>query len=919
MNNLRIVIDVIFRKIPIGCLFTGQIGLQNKHYLCETAWYLPEVKHLLMHSLNGYSPNDIENVLLKLREKWAIEAEQKTTSSVFFLLAHFTKQALCTIGNAPVVEYSHLLRWRELTHCLGEDLFTCSYLAWQDSISRHHRTFFAWRPVLATNNLRLQNLLHEGVAENHFHLQGSAPHSDLSWLSLMNKVTSRKQQFDKFLKEGKLTPDLHFGKNDLSADLYVLTMKAAYIRLFLFLKINGLLPNKQRDICVKELYLNKIDFETKEIETKFQSKEQNDFLFSPHQLNDFLFESNYSEKQLLIRLNVLQEIINSNRICFGKIIDPSSKVSQPDYWLSKDLDNQNLNGNEMLCGERMFLYECFRLIKIGDSNFRPLQDLFYTYLVIKSKFREEMIQVNNLVGFANFSTYQKRKTIFLENRDIYQRHIYRMAIHASISNQTIRSFEARISPQKTTQQIKETICSIDAAALGKSQTTVDRYLAKQTKQEVPSFFYVHHFIKEKDKARYKKDSELLLGNIQCRHHHLRKSIEKQAKAIAQLREGISNVNDRIAGIDAAASELHARPEVFAQAFRYLKYYRNKGTFDRLKEFKLQEIKATFHAGEDFYDLVDGLRAIDEAIKFLNLSEGDRLGHALALGVDTRDYYTSKQLTIMIPKQWHLDNICWLISRIRKYNLHQFSTFASHLEWHFQTLYHEIFQDYEKHKEGKTQMTTELYYEAWKLRGDNPFIYQPDGERKDESYITFWEKSGENQKYPVKGVIRYLPKVNQLYYHYHFNPEVKKKGNEIKQFEITPEYIKLVEVVQKCFQQEISQKHLGIETNPSSNYLIGTFKRYDKHPLIRFFNLGLETDPEKIRNCPQLFVSINTDDQGVFNTYLENEYALMALALEKMKDDDGKPIYNSAMIYDWLDRIRRMGLEMSFKKDQGINK
>lgn len=884
MNNIRIAIDVLFRKIQVSYLLSQLINIRNQKYLCETVWWLPEVKHLLMHSLNGYSPNDVENVLQKLGEKWAIEAEHKTNSSVFSLLTHFTQQVLCTTGNAPVIEYSHLLRWRELTHSLGEDLFTCSYLAWQDSISRHHRTFFAWRPVLATNNLRLQNLLREGVAENHFHLQGSAPHNDLSWLSLMNKVTGRKQQFDTFLKEGKLSPDLHFGKNDLSADLYVLTLKAAYIRLFLFLRVNRLLTD-----------------------------ESNNTLFSQQQLNDFLFESKFSEKQLFIRLNALQETINSNRICFGKIVDPNSKVSQPDYWLSKDLDNQNLNGNEMLCGERMFLYECFRLIKTGDSSFRPLQDLFYTYLVIKSKFREEMIQVNNRVGFANFSTYQKRKTIFLENRDIYQRHIYRMAIHSSISNQTIRSFEARISPQKTTQQIKESICSIDAAALRKTQTAVDRYLERHTQQEKPSFFYVHHFIKEKDKAKYRKDSELLLGNIQCRHHHLRKSIEKQAKAIAQLREGISTVNERIAGIDAAASELHARPEVFAQAFRYLKYYRNKGTFDRLKEFKLQEIKATFHAGEDFYDLIDGLRAIDEAIKFLNLSEGDRLGHALALGVDPRDYYNSKQLTIMIPKQWHLDNICWLISRIRKYNLHQFSTFASHLEWHFQTLYHEIFKDYETHKEGQTQMTTELYYEAWKLRGDNPFLYKPDGERKTDAYITFWEKSGENQKYPLKGVIRYLPKVNQLYYHYHFNPEVKKKGNEIKQFEITPEYIKVVEEVQKCFQKEIAQKHLGIETNPSSNYLIGTFKRYDKHPLLNFYNLGLETDPEKIRKCPQLFVSINTDDQGVFNTYLENEYALMALALEKMKDENGKPVYNPAMIYDWLDRIRRMGLEMSFKK------
>lgn len=39
---------------------------------------------------------------------------------------------------------------------------------------------------------------------------------------------------------------------------------------------------------------------------------------------------------------------------------------------------------------------------------------------------------------------------------------------------------------------------------------------------------------------------------------------------------------------------------------------------------------------------------------------------------------------------------------------------------------------------------------------------------------------------------------------------------------------------------------------------------------------------------------------------------MALALEKVEDEDGNKVYNTSMIYDWLDRIRQMGLEMSFK-------
>ena len=899
MNNLRSSIDVLFRQVPISRLLSEQTNIRRKHWVSESIWNFSETKHLLNQNLVTYSSNDVENVIQRTSERWS-KLSERAQKSVFNLLFNFTDEVLRLRGNEPVVEYAHLLRWRELSHKLGEDLFTCSFLAARDKTSSHQRTYFAWSPILSTNNLRLRNLLDQGVAENHFHLWGSAPHCDISWLALMNKVTERKKQFKKFLGKGKLNPYTEFMEEQTEDSLYVLCMKAAYIRLYLFLCITGLVKEKMED---------------NQLLTVEQEKHKNDpGLFAPHRIESFLFDKNLSEKQLFTQLNELQASINANRILFGKELMLGKTFNRPDYWLSKNIDNENLNGNELLCGERIFLYTCFTRIYTDHDEFKPLQDLFYTYLVIKSKFREEMVQVNDRVGFDNFSSYQDRKDVFLKGRDIYQRYVSKMAIETSMKNQKIRSFEARITPKSTIEGLKETIESIDKNALFANKDSIDRYLSKQESGRKHQFFYVQHFIKEKDKISYTKEKDQLLSWRRCRHAQLRKTIEKQAKAIAGLREGISDINNRIVGIDAASSEFNARPEVFSQAFRFLKNFRNKGRFDLLKDFELNELKATFHAGEDFYDIVDGLRTIDEAIKFLNLGEGDRIGHALALGVTPKDYYQSKGNTLSLPRQWQLDNICWLISRISKYNLFQFSQYRDYLGWQFQNLYHEIYDSFEKDNKNKVAITPELYYEAWKLRGDDPFLYNQEGKFSEAQHITFWSKSGVNWRYPVEGAKRKLSIVNGLYYYYHFNPEVKEKGNEIVEFKVLPDYIKVVEEVQKCFQKEIAQKHLGIETNPSSNCLIGTFRRYDKHPIINFYNLGLETDPEKIKNCPQLFVSINTDDQGVFNTYLENEYALMALALEKMKDENGKPLYHSAMIYDWLDRIRRMGLEMSFKKE-----
>lgn len=75
------------------------------------------------------------------------------------------------------------------------------------------------------------------------------------------------------------------------------------------------------------------------------------------------------------------------------------------------------------------------------------------------------------------------------------------------------------------------------------------------------------------------------------------------------------------------------------------------------------------------------------------------------------------------------------------------------------------------------------------------------------------------------------------------------------------------------------------------------------------------DYDQLKSSPQIWVSINTDDQGIFNTKLENEYAFLARALEKKVDENGEKMYSKSMIYDWLDKVRQMGLNQSFLSQQ----
>ena len=91
-------------------------------------------------------------------------------------------------------------------------------------------------------------------------------------------------------------------------------------------------------------------------------------------------------------------------------------------------------------------------------------------------------------------------------------------------------------------------------------------------------------------------------------------------------------------------------------------------------------------------------------------------------------------------------------------------------------------------------------------------------------------------------------------------------------------------------------------------MIGTIKKYDQHPIVRFNSRKLKQAFPGM----SLSVSINTDDQGVFDTLLENEYALMVLALEKAKDEEGNKLYDIEDIYEWLSYVREMGIEQSFE-------
>ena len=107
-------------------------------------------------------------------------------------------------------------------------------------------------------------------------------------------------------------------------------------------------------------------------------------------------------------------------------------------------------------------------------------------------------------------------------------------------------------------------------------------------------------------------------------------------------------------------------------------------------------------------------------------------------------------------------------------------------------------------------------------------------------------------------------------------------------------------IQDKMIEDIAKRKIAVECNPSSNVSIGPFCRYDEHPVFRFMPYD-----KKSVDAPCLCVSVNTDDRGVFQTSIENEYALIAIALRKknVRDDE---------ILQYLEKLQKNSIKQLFE-------
>lgn len=803
---------------------------------------------------------------------------------VFALIQHMAVDQLREDCGTLVCPHNSFVLWRQATHGLGQSPFMCAYWAWKDKNPSVPFRACDFAPYVKTDNLRLQQLLAKGMAENHFHLKGSAPIFLLSWVCLMNNIENREAEFS-----GKLFKQRFFQDGTEIFSLHERVLQAAFIRLY-FWKRYAAKIHQHEIVCSLSIAPGKDS-----LETLLQR------LKKPGQYT-----------------TTVQRKISVQRFRNSNILDYAGNLQC------------RMSPYGPLEGEHTFLYCVFRALFNGRLS-EVEQGLLHAYLIISVQLRRELVQANHAVGFSNFAMYQDRKEVFLERYWQYKDALIRMAHASVLSNPAVLCLEARVTPKNTAGQLTKAHRALEqrvveanhAACCVKKQgggvpawrgfqatdEKVCRFFCKRKnscrRNQGPCRFalarvsYVQHFVKEPEPPfDWNKPALKLKARRRCRHfeHRLQK-VERPAAALERWRDSSSRQATRVHGIDACNFEIGCRPEVFAPAFRRLRNHVPSPLYRKLSS--PPTLRVTYHVGEDFLDVVDGLRAIDEALRFLDLRYGDRLGHAIALGIDAADWYAHKGGKVFLPKQDLLDNLAWFYCRLLRRGLGN-TELEHRLNDKFTELYIDIY--------GGQSVPISVYFNAWKLRGNHPkhFLLAPDSNMGLSHKLRLARFAHEIQA--ETRTMMTSKEVYRLVHRYHYDHEVRAKGATATEYRICSLYVQAVSDFQKAMRAYIAGKGIGIESNPSSNFLIGTYKDYRKSPLLAFNDLELRAQPES----ELMFVSINTDDQGIFDTTLENEYALMACAMESLKDAVGNPVYPPERVYRWLDNIRSMGLEQSFK-------
>lgn len=552
-----------------------------------------------------------------------------------------------------------------------------------------------------------------------------------------------------------------------------------------------------------------------------------DLLLCARSIRTYLFEMLFPDpmkRDALQKINSIKEVFSylldsvssisneTNPFVEASVYNPFSELVYADY----------KNAKYPMAVEGLMYVLIFNYI--AENTRESAASVLHFYLLILGLSNRLLVQQTHQLGFEQFQKITLNE--LRENSEkSYSNRFFQL--HGN-DQRNILFLEGRFAPKLTETANRILISSIKKGwedLLANVRTEL-----QLSNVESPSLKLIAHFIKKKEDD----------GSKEIRHKNLRYEIWSKAKVLALLRERDPILMEDFVGIDAASSEFDTPPEVFAPSFRLL---RRKG----VKHF-------TYHAGEDFFHVISGLRAIYEAVTFNELSCGDRVGHATAAGVSPEIWICNVGDKLFIRQGEYLDNLLFVYHLVISRKNKKLKATLPALTNKIQEL---SFLIYEK------SYSLEVMESAWLIRRFCPSLLFSDSKENARILDTFDDCEWEDIKKEVTDS-QYDERV-QLLERYH-SKKCRDEYNKIIEI-ATEEFYSAadLELLQLLILEFLHEKEIVIETLPTSNVRIGHHSNFDTYHLwnwLRWEKKGKAIPP----------IVVGTDDAGIFATNIYNEYA-----------------------------------------------
>lgn len=821
--------------------------------------------------LNCYAENYSKDEVDKLLAYYSKANSGEATNDSIYLFQKAAEEYLLLQNNEITVEFKEILKWDSIINNVDAAAIVGAFMTKSDVAGKD-----IFNQTIPHTDSRLYRILKNGLSENHMHFKASGYSTELNWEEFL-KIPIEKEKTELFFLMDKTR--LH-KQREVNLQQYLRIFRI-FLEGIIVLNIVGKDIFTQEDM---EYLLNRLENEEKKsteaikiVDKKINLKQRfNEMLLRLMEAENITFFLENSKNANII---IVLKFVHSIYMRYIKRTYKQDGNEQYKYVI----------GNEKI-------FYCLLFSQLNDKKLSDLDlFIFNMYILGKSKFIFSFVQDNEGMGFAKFKEKESVKEVFLADDNVLIKSVF----YKYYSEGNVRKIEFRIAPKSKAKLVKF------IQKLSKYNDEIHESFNKQRQIQIHQqaevkkidFGIIIHYIKDS------KDG--LHENFSCRKEHFRELRMKEANELINYMDMVDNSSEgildeellsfinKVVGIDAANFELNCRPENFAPSFRK----------QRLNIEPKHNFKITYHVGEEFLNSSNGLRAIDEAIRFFDLKRNDRLGHAIALGINIDMYMRTKRNTLITTLQDWVDDLCWMYYVLLEDNTIE-ANYLNMLEKDYSKYIQKLYNNLSIQP---PDMYT--YYQSMLLRGDDPHIYV------DYLYVNLNEYQYklltnnlvENHK------INYLDKdhiiafLNDLsrrhYFLYHYNKTLVENGKDNIAIPIPTYYSGFLKTIQKKLKDKIVNLGISVEVNPSSNKKISMVKQYLDLPIFSMNSNGLSLrDDLSIKN--NLPISICTDDSAIFQTSISNEYALIACAL--MKNN-----VNPEEVYQYIDYLRELSNQLSF--------